>query len=458
MKGKVTFLAILSAIFFSQIVSAQQVETRLCGAELLKRHLEAKVPDAKAMLLQTLQEKVTAGEAYLTSASKSTAAANPIPVVFHIVLNQAQINKLGGAAGIQQRIDSQIAVINRDFNAQNGDASQIPAAFKSFLGNANIQFALARRMPDGTGTPGYDITTITSTGINESSSTGSGMGFAEAKYVNGVANAWDPATYLNIWIINPLDNGSTSSILGLTIPPSYKRYGVSGNEMGIVLNYGAFGSRAAVSQYYISGINGGRTLTHELGHFFEIWHVWGDDNGACPGSGGQDDGISDTPPQSDATYGCPSFPRLDSCTSTGNGIMFMNYMDYVNDACMHLFTIKQAAVMHASIVSGGESYTLTQHPEVLQFPTDVATISAAATSVNIYPNPATSTVNISLGNTDNIAGIDITDLTGRTVNQIAVSTGVLNYSLDVSGYVKGIYIVNCHGSNGQRIIKKLQVQ
>lgn len=458
MKGKGTLLAILSAIFFSQMSFAQQVETRLCGAELLKKHLEATVPDAKARLLQTLQEKVAAGDAYMSAASKSTATANPIPVVFHIVLNQTQINKLGGASGIEQRIDSQLAVINRDFNAENNDVSQIPAAFKSLLGNANIQFALARRMPDGTGTPGYDITTITSTGINESSSTGSGMGFAEAKYVNGVANAWDPTTYLNIWVVNPLDNGSTSSILGLTIPPSYKKYGVSSNELGIVLNYGAFGSRAAVSQYFVSGITGGRTLTHELGHFFEIWHVWGDDNGACPGSGGQDDGISDTPPQADATYGCPSFPKLDSCSSTGNGIMFMNYMDYVNDACMHLFTIKQAAVMHANVVSGSESYTLTQHPEVLQFPTEVTAINAAASAVNIYPNPATNIVNISLGNNNNISGIDIMDLTGRTVNQITVSTRVQNYSFDVSGYAKGIYIVNCYSSNGQRIIKKLQVQ
>lgn len=458
MKRKGTFLAILSSIFFSQIVSAQEGETRLCGAEIIKKHLEATVPDVKAKLLQTLQEKVDAGNAYLKVAAKSTATSSPIPVVFHIVLNQTQIAKLGGTSGIEQRIDSQIAVINRDFNGQNRDSSLIPAAFKPLFGNANIQFALAHRMPDGTGTPGYEIITTAATGINESSTTGSRMGFAEAKYTNGVANAWDPSTYLNIWVVNPLDNGSTSSILGLTMPPSFTKYGVSSNELGIVLNYGAFGARANVTQYFVSGITGGRTLTHELGHYFEIWHVWGDDNGACPGSGGQDDGISDTPPQADATYGCPSFPKLDSCTSTGNGIMFMNYMDYVNDNCMHLFTVKQAAVMHANIVSGGESYSLTQHPEVLQFPTEVAMVNASATSVNIYPNPATSTVNISLSSSDDVSGIELTDLTGRMLSRIATSNGMLNYTLDVSNYAKGIYLVHCYTANGQRIIKKLQVQ
>ena len=81
----------------------------------------------------------------------------------------------------------------------------------------------------------------------------------------------------------------------------------------------------------------GRTTTHEIGHAFGMEHIWGDDSN-CSGS----DGISDTPNQEIETYDCPvTLPMFDACTPAGNGIMYMNYMDYTDDACMNMFTTGQ---------------------------------------------------------------------------------------------------------------------
>jgi hypothetical protein len=89
----------------------------------------------------------------------------------------------------------------------------------------------------------------------------------------------------------------------------------------------------------------GRTATHEVGHWLNLYHIWGDDGTGCSGS----DQVSDTPNQAGATSGCPTFPKTDACTSTSPGIMFMNYMDYSYDACMNMFTNGQSSRMNATL-------------------------------------------------------------------------------------------------------------
>jgi hypothetical protein len=362
-------------------------------------------------------------------------------------------------AGVAKRVDSQMAVINRDFNKENPDANKVPVAFQPLHASVGIRFGLAHRKPDGSATPGYEIITTTATGIEESGSAGSGMSFADAKFTNGVANAWNPDQYLNIWVVNMLDGGSASNILGIATPPSFMNYGIPGftkNELGVVLNWGAFGKRTSLSEYFISGITGGRTLTHELGHYFEIWHVWGDDDGQCVGSGGKDDGIADTPPQAAASNGCPTYPYYDACTKTGDGIMFMNFMDYVNDGCMNMFTQGQVNVMKAMVSSGKESHPLTLNADLLQYPTAVNDVADAGADINIYPNPASSTVYIS--GVKELNSISLYDLSGRIVLQVN-TLGQINglYSLDVSSVAKGVYVLHSLSSTGTTV-KKLVIQ
>src|SRR6185436_3867137 len=91
--------------------------------------------------------------------------------------------------------------------------------------------------------------------------------------------------------------------------------------------------------------NKGRSLTHEIGHYLNLHHVWGDDGYSCDG----DDYISDTPNQSGETYGCPSYPRYDSCSASLPGVMFMNFMDYTDDECMNIFTEGQKLWMLSAL-------------------------------------------------------------------------------------------------------------
>jgi hypothetical protein len=153
----------------------------------------------------------------------------------------------------------------------------------------------------------------------------------------GGDDAIDPAHKLNIWVCNLGQN-----LLGYAQFPG----GPSATD-GVVILYSAFGSR---SKYpggtYISKYDLGRTATHEIGHWMNLRHIWGDDGGSCSGS----DMVDDTPNQGSENYGCPSFPHV-SCSNSGD--MSMNYMDYTDDACMFMFSKGQQSRALAVFAAGG---------------------------------------------------------------------------------------------------------
>lgn len=457
--------AILIASSFLLIgqIGANAQTARKCGIQELKEALIAKHPAFAQAFAQEMEQQKLDAAAYKaaknTGLAKATNSIGTIPVVFHIVLDSAQIAQLGGASGIAQRAISQVDVINRDFNAENADSTQIPAAFKPLYANVGIHFGLAHRKPDGTSTNGYEIITTSVAGFNFNGSAGSQQFFSDAKYdSSGIVNTWDPTIYLNVWIINPQN---PSDVLGMTSPHSFLgSYGMPLAEMGIVINYGAFGVKTSSSQYFISGATNGRTLTHELGHFFEIWHTWGDDGGLCPWNGGDDDGIADTPPQATMTYGDPTGPIHDACDSNQSdpGIMWMNYMDYVNDASMHLFTNDQATMMQTQVQSGHESYSLTQHPDVLQYPAAVTQIEKN-NNYNVVPNPTNGLIKIYFDQTpEQLQGISVVNMLGQTIYKMnTASQQSTSYSIDLSAMSKGIYFVQCHFTDGA-VTRKIVLQ
>ncbi len=120
-----------------------------------------------------------------------------------------------------------------------------------------------------------------------------------------------------------------------------------------MIKYNCFGKTGTLDPTY----NKGRTATHEIGHWLNLIHIWGDDdnnNGTCTSNECTGtDNVTDTPNQGEANYGCPTFPKTDCCTTTSPGVMYMNFMDYTDDACMNLFTSGQKDRMRALFSSGG---------------------------------------------------------------------------------------------------------
>lgn len=302
----------LFIILFTSFYGLTAVAQRKCGtAEVIQQRV-----NENPRLLQIVQQNER--QMMLGQAQRAKVEAIPqtvsIPVVVHIVLDDT-------SAVTYNQVLSQIDVLNRDYNAANTDISQVPAVWQPLIGNTRINFCLAQRTPDGEPTSGI-VKVKTAAGQSFSINDGA----ADAKYNStGGSDAWDHSKYLNIWVTRLSGN-----YLGVAAPPGT---GFPEEQEGVVVQYTAFGTTGSVGRVYDLG----RTCTHEIGHYFGLKHIWGDDNGSCT----IDDGIADTPLQGDNTYGCPTFPKLDNCTTVAPGIMFMNYMDYTDDACMHLFTAGQ---------------------------------------------------------------------------------------------------------------------
>lgn len=397
-------------------------------------------PLKRAHMLEHIKAITRVYQESLSKGKFKTTGPVTVPVVFHVVLDATDQNTLGGINGIRQRAIDQIGALNRDFNKQNTDISLVPNPFQPLIGNAEIQFGLAHRKPDGTGTEGFEIITTSM------SSYGGDASEAKSSQQGG-ADTWDPTKYLNIWVV---DLGSSSN-LGFTFVPFSPQ---PEPHDGIVLNYGAFGVRSHLSDYYApKQIDKGRTLTHEVAHYFKLDHIWGDDNGLCPTSGGQDDGIPDTPPQASPTYGSPQIsPTFDACTPSGAGIMWMNFLDYVDDASMYMFTLGQVARMKADLSPGGFSYSLTQNPELLEWPTDVTDIEKES-GFNIFPNPTTGVFTISFIEVKGLQDIQVSNIMGQNVYSIkADNSGISNYNVNLTGLSKGVYMVQC--TFGQGIVTR----
>lgn len=428
---RVLLLLLLSTFTIS---SSYSQSIQKCGHSFVYRNVAAKYPEVRP-LPETPALKSTQSDSVVT-----------IPIVFHIVLTQLQLGQLGGETVIPDFINAQVTRITNDFMGQNADSTKIPAAFKEFYGKTRIRFALAHTAPNGSATPGYEIKVTTKIGFNIGHNTyGSETAFSDAKYeTSGGLDSWDPATYVNVWVLNVSDN---AQLLGLCIPPSFvSTHNFPAQETGIVLSYRNW--RSSLNSFQA------RTLTHELGHFFELAHIWGDDEGKCPATGGQDDGIEDTPPQAYENYGCPVFPKYDGCSKAGSGpgLMFMNFMDYTDDPCQQMFTHQQVAKMRKQVQPFGMSYSLTQHPDVLKFPNE----TNGDNSYVIYPNPGDGRINIRFNRVSNdVKGIRIVNMMGQTIASEAITAQRGFYYYDLSGAGTGIYFVQIEFADKTEVKKVL---
>ncbi|MFZ4544844.1 MAG: M43 family zinc metalloprotease, partial [Saprospiraceae bacterium] len=275
-----------------------------------------------------------------------------IPVVFHIVWRSA--NPVENITDAQ--VLSQVNALNKDFRKLNTDATSTPALFSAVAADCEIQFCLAQRSPGGTATNGivhYQSSRSTEWGTNDAVKTA----FAP----------WDPSKYLNIWICH-----IGSGILGYAQFP-----GGSSATDGVVVDYRYIGTTGtATAPFHL-----GRTLTHEVGHWLNLRHIWGDAN--C-GS----DFVNDTPPHTSSNGGCPAFPKINNCGGISNTEMTMNFMDYTDDACMYMFSSGQKTRMKALFSTGGARASLLTSDGCQGVPVQVCAVPTQINVSNISTNSA----------------------------------------------------------------------
>ena len=316
--------SLLIAAFLLLAGRAQAQQHRSCGAnEVLLRQLQE-----DPSLLQR-REAIEAHTNQFVQSGAQDRAVVTIPVVVHVVWNTTAQNVSDA------QIQSQLTVLNADFRKLNSDIGNLPAAFTSLAADCELNFCLATQTPGGAATTGIERrqTTLTSFGTNDN------MKF----FSSGGLDAWDAGKYLNVWVCN-LSGG----ILGYAQFP-----GGPASTDGVVITFTGFGTMGSAAAPF----NKGRTGTHEVGHWANLYHIWGDDGTGCTGT----DDCADTPNQADENYGCPVFPQV-SCSNGPNGDLFMNYMDYTDDACMYMFTNGQKTRAQSLFVSGGSRFSLTTSP------------------------------------------------------------------------------------------------
>ena len=269
---------------------------------------------------------------YEETGASNYRAVQTLPIVFHVIYSSTSENL--NAAYINAQIDQ----LNQDFGKYGDGANSHPAGADS-----ELEFCAATVEPNGNA--------MSEPGINRISSSSAGFGnspFSQS-FINGTIKPntiWDPTQYCNVWVM-----GLSGGLLGYaqfpeapTLPGIGTGNGGSSTD-GVVVANGSIGS-VALPNPQNSNFARGRTLTHELGHWLGLRHIWGD--GGCS----VDDYVNDTPTSDAANYGCPN------TVSCGTTDMVENYMDYSNDVCMNIFTEGQKTRMKIVMSSSSRRASL----------------------------------------------------------------------------------------------------
>lgn len=272
-----------------------------------------------------------------------------LPVVFHIVYNNESQNIPDSV------IHSQIEVLNEDYRRMNADAINTRDIFIPFAADTEIQFALATTDPQGNPTNGiHHVQTDRTEFTLEIFSTENTLD--EVKHAStGGADPWDTEHYINVWICNMTTDFPGAQVFGLAYPPGGLDNWPTGSNApnaeddGIIIHYTTVGRNNTIAdEDGMSENNLGRTLTHEMGHYLGLRHIWGDEffTDVCS----EDDGIDDTPLcGSGDQFACD--PSANTCDEDGTDLpdMIENYMDYNQDACYNMFTEGQKTHMRYAL-------------------------------------------------------------------------------------------------------------
>ena len=392
------------------------------------QHLQKSLAKNPTLKQRMFYSEKTTQEWILNNARSKKASGEliVIPTVVHVIWNKTIENVS------DSQIFSQIDVLNKDFRLMNVDSLGSQHPFSPFITDSKIEFCLAKQDPNGNQTNGI---TRTQTGVVTWVEDSCDNIFSTSK---GGRDNWDPTKYLNIYVVN-LD-GIT---LGFASFPDELK---SSPELdGVVIRYEAFGKIGTAGAGDFTENNRGRTGTHEVGHWLNLRHIWGDTT--CG-----DDFVQDTKPAEDKNHGCPTFPhrKNNKCGSDTNGEMYMNYMDYVDDNCMNMFTRGQADRMKSAL-NGLRNGLLTSIG--CKLPTAINKVNYL-NSITIYPNPNngrfTLTINL---NSNNVFYASLINMVGETVKDLGIISKETS-TIDINDISTGAYYIRLTNSTTS-IIKKV---
>ena len=377
----------------------------------------------------SLKDKLEQVDVFTRERTNSTASAQrvngipeiiTVPVVFHVLYHTQEQNLQ------RSGIDLLIAALNRDFNKRNTDTSKIPSVFKPYATSMGFEFKLATMDPQGRVTDGV---------IKKYTPIPYWMSDDKMKFSASYGDdAWDSKSYLNIWICNMKD------VLGYSTFP-----GMDPLKDGVVLSIEDIRRPRGTTPR----INDLRTIVHEVGHWVNLYHIWGE--GYCG-----DDKVDDTPKQSSYTPGCPSGTRV-TCSNGPIGDMYMNFMDFTDDVCMNMFTNGQRKRARTIFEAGGPRnsilYSKGLNTPMVEYGAALPDFYPKWYYAQVYPNPAATSIKIYFDYDERWIGkkMEVLDMSGRIVFNKIIGSRI--ETIDVNRLTAGVYFIRAE-KEGEKLYAK----
>lgn len=410
---KLYTLLLTGLLMASGSVFAQNHEK--CAAHALRE--QAKQNDPSIALREAAFEALQAANAQ--NAVPTKGAIITIPIVFHIIHNGEPV---GTGANVSDAIVMyQLQRINEDFRALNADKLTAGNPFFPDQADCEIQFCLATVDDNGDAT----------TGITRHNMGAPSFTIQQIDNTIKPQTIWDRYSYINFWCVNIVDPSAPTVDGYGTFPDA-----TSDTTDGVVVIPSSFG--------YVDGTDKSITATHELGHYFNLRHIWGD--ATCG-----DDMVSDTPTQEGPTSGCPTIPAnvASPCNPGPNGEMFMNFMDYSDAECVVMFSNGQKARVLSAISTYRSGLTTS---DGCQSTASIKEVDFANAFV-VYPNPTNGNFTVDLKNAD------ITNLTLKVYDQVGKEVtrvnNITNFPLQVNmkDFQEGVYFLQLNNENNTTTMK-----
>lgn len=418
----ISLIALLSISFIAsaqdnQIIDKETKAVRNCGTTEYTEQQMLMNPDLENQMLDLeawTQEWIQNNPEY------SSKTVVTVPVIVHILYASTSQNITDA------RVQEQIDILNVDY--AGGNTHSMGSFASNLKVNTELQFCLAKRTPSGAVSNGIErkLTTVSQFTYDDKMKHAS----------SGGLDQWDPKKYMNIWVCN-LGGG----LCGYAAFPT----STLTNNYGVVIHYKYFGKTGATAPYNLGG-----TTTHEIGHCFNLYHIWGDDGGSCSGS----DNCTDTPNQASENYGTNSGVVTDACSTASPGIMYMNFMDYSDDLSYANFTPNQKARIQALFATNGflDDLKVSNGCVLGSGIEEIDNIR----NVIVYPNPSNGTINLEFDLLENQdVEITVTDVIGNSVfSALKSDVYFINMPIDLSEKANGMYYITIK-TNTQTITQKV---